>query len=47
MAYVALSRVRDLKGLSITGIDWDKIKAHPKAVEFYKNLLMKKTIILD
>lgn len=39
MAYVALSRVKNIKGLSIIGIDFDKIKAHPKAVEFYKSLL--------
>ena len=39
MAYVALSRVKNLDGLSIVGIDWDKIKAHPRALEFYKNLL--------
>ena len=41
MAYVALSRVKSLKGLSIVGIDFDKIKAHPKAVEFYKFLIEK------
>ena len=35
MAYVALSRVKNLEGLSILGIDWDKIRAHPKALEFY------------
>lgn len=38
MAYVALSRVKSLEGLSIINIDWDKIKANPDAVEFYKNL---------
>jgi ATP-dependent DNA helicase PIF1 len=36
--YVSLSRVRTLEGLSIIGLDWMKFKAHPKAVEFYKNL---------
>ena len=36
-AYVALSRVKELKGLSIRGsINFNKIQAHPKAVEFYK-----------
>ena len=37
-SYVSLSRVRSLDGLSITNLDWMKLKAHPKAVEFYKNL---------
>lgn len=37
-AYVALSRVKKLEGLSITGLDIDKIKAHPKAVEFYEEI---------
>lgn len=39
MAYVALSRVKNINGLSIIGIDFDKIKAHPKSVEFYKQFL--------
>ena len=37
-AYVALSRVRNLEGLTITGLDWAKIKAHPKALEYYKKI---------
>ena len=36
--YTALSRVRSLEGLSIIAIDWDKVKAHPKAIEFYRGL---------
>lgn len=38
MAYVALSRVKNLEGLRIIGLDIDKIKAHPKAVEYYRSL---------
>ena len=41
MAYVALSRLRNLDGLSIISIDWNKIKIHPKAKIFYENLLSK------
>jgi ATP-dependent DNA helicase PIF1 len=37
-AYVALSRVKDSSGLSIIDINFDGIKAHPKAIEFYKKL---------
>jgi len=40
MAYVALSRVRNLEGLSIGGtIDWKNIKANPDAVAFYNSLI--------
>ena len=38
-AYVALSRVKNLKGLSIKSVDYTQIKAHPDAVEFYENLV--------
>lgn len=38
MAYVALSRVRNLEGLSILSINWNKIKTNPKAIEFYNNI---------
>jgi ATP-dependent DNA helicase PIF1 len=37
--YVALSRVKELDGLSIKKIDWDGILAHPKALEFYQKLI--------
>ena len=37
-AYVALSRVKSSNGLSITGLDVNKIRAHPIAVEYYTNL---------
>lgn len=37
-AYVALSRVRNKEGLRILAIDYESIKAHPKAVKYYKNL---------
>jgi len=36
-AYVALSRVKKIEGLSIISIDYDKIVAHPIAVDFYKS----------
>ena len=37
-AYVALSRVKSLQGLSIIGIDYENICAHPKALNFYEKL---------
>ena len=39
MSYVALSRVKKIEGLNIIDIDFDKIKANPKAVKFYQDLL--------
>jgi ATP-dependent DNA helicase PIF1 len=39
--YVALSRVRDLESLRLTGISFSKIRAHPKALEFYARLKEK------
>jgi ATP-dependent DNA helicase PIF1 len=38
MAYVALSRVTSLEGLSIVRINFEKIRASPKAMEFYEKL---------
>ncbi len=38
MAYVALSRVRDLNGLTITSINWNKVNANPKAISFYNSI---------
>lgn len=36
-AYVALSRVKSADGLSIIEINFDGIRAHPKALEFYEH----------
>lgn len=44
MAYVALSRVRNLEGLSIISINWNKVKANPKAISFYKMFTEKKQL---
>lgn len=40
-AYVALSRARSSSGLSIKGLRYKKIRAHPKAVDYYEKLLSK------
>uniref|UniRef100_A0A7N0TM41 ATP-dependent DNA helicase n=1 Tax=Kalanchoe fedtschenkoi TaxID=63787 RepID=A0A7N0TM41_KALFE len=38
MVYVALSRVKSLAGLHLSGFEPCKIKAHPKVLEFYQRL---------
>lgn len=38
MCYTALSRLKNLEGLSIIDINYDKIKAHPLAIEFYEKI---------
>ena len=45
-AYVALSRVKSLQGLSIVNINFDKINAHPIAVEYY-NSLLENTLVTE
>lgn len=37
-AYVVLSRIKNIEGLSLIKIDYTKIKAHPKILKFYENL---------
>ncbi len=37
-AYVVLSRIKSLEGLSLIDIDYTKIKANPKVIKFYENL---------
>jgi ATP-dependent DNA helicase PIF1 len=37
-AYVAISRCTSLAGLQVFNFDASKIKVHPKAVEFYRQL---------
>lgn len=37
-SYTALSRVRDLSSLRLTSFAPTRITAHPKAIEFYKNI---------
>lgn len=36
--YTAISRVRTLEGLTLKNLNWGKVKAHPKVLEFYKSL---------
>ncbi|CAN1228892.1 ATP-dependent DNA helicase pfh1 [Linum perenne] len=44
MVYVALSRVRSLEGLSLSGFGPSKIRAHPKVVAFYDRLASNKLV---
>ena len=37
-AYVVLSRIKSLEGLSLIDIDYSKIKANPKVIKFYESL---------
>lgn len=37
-AYVVLSRIKTLEGLSLIDIDYSKIRANPKIIKFYDNL---------
>jgi len=46
-AYVALSRVRTLAGLYVWKFDPNKIRAHPKVVEFYAQLRKGKRVVSD
>ncbi|XP_068656620.1 uncharacterized protein [Aristolochia californica] len=39
MVYVVLSRVKSLEGLFLSGFDPQKIKAHPKVLQFYDTVL--------
>ena len=38
-AYVTLSRIKSLEGLSLIDIDYSKIRANPKVIKFYESLL--------
>ena len=37
-AYVVLSRIKSIDGLSLNNIDYSKIKAHPKILKYYEQL---------
>lgn len=36
--YVALSRARSLEGLAIRGIDWNKLRAHPRVLAWHSRV---------
>jgi ATP-dependent DNA helicase PIF1 len=37
-AYVVLSRIKNIEGLSLININYGSIKAHPKVLEYYSKL---------
>jgi ATP-dependent DNA helicase PIF1 len=37
-AYVVLSRIKNIEGLSLLNVDYSKIKAHPKIIKYYEKL---------
>ena len=37
-AYVVLSRIKNIEGLSLININYDSIKAHPKIIKYYNKL---------
>ena len=37
--YVALSRARSLEGLSISNLDWGKLRAHPKVLAWHERMV--------
>ena len=37
-AYVVLSRIKNIEGLSLIKVDYSKIKAHPKVLKYYESL---------
>jgi ATP-dependent DNA helicase PIF1 len=41
-AYVVLSRIKNINGLSLINIDYSKIKAHPKIIKYYDKLSLQK-----
>jgi ATP-dependent DNA helicase PIF1 len=43
-AYVVLSRITNLNGLSLINIDFSKIKAHPLIIEFYNKIAEQSSI---
>jgi ATP-dependent DNA helicase PIF1 len=45
--YVALSRVRSLSGLSLINYDPNRIRCHPKVIEYYRNLDKQPVITTD
>ena len=36
--YVALSRCRSLDGLSLKGLDWSKLRVHPRVLAWHRKM---------